>query len=179
MSGPNVMAGYWERADATRDAIDEDGWLRTGDAARIDDEEFVWIVDRVDDAYEVSAISCTREMSSACSHSIPRSPTPASCHGTESARASSCSQPARRRAKMTCSSSARRASQRTRCRHPVTFVDRLPRSSVGKLLRLWLAPLAGSDSGETWGERRIVDLTMSVNRKTLSTRPCGTCGAHR
>ena len=35
----------------------------------------------------------------------------------------------------------------------VTFVDRLPRSSVGKLLRLGLAPLAGSDSGETWGER--------------------------
>ena len=48
------MAGYWDRADATRDAIDEHGWLRTGDAARIDDEGFVWIVDRVHDAYEVS-----------------------------------------------------------------------------------------------------------------------------
>ena len=54
VSGPNVTAGYWDRADATRDAIDEYGWLRTGDAARIDDEGFVWIVDRVDDAYEVS-----------------------------------------------------------------------------------------------------------------------------
>ena len=52
--GPNVMAGYWDRADATRDTIDEDGWLRTGDAARIDDEGFVWIVDRVEDAYKVS-----------------------------------------------------------------------------------------------------------------------------
>jgi acyl-CoA synthetase (AMP-forming)/AMP-acid ligase II len=50
--GPNVMAGYWGRPDATREAIDEHGWLRTGDAARIDDEGYVWIVDRVNDAYE-------------------------------------------------------------------------------------------------------------------------------
>ena len=54
VSGPNVMAGYWDHADATRNAIDEDGWLRTGDAARIDDDGFVWIVDRIDDAFEVS-----------------------------------------------------------------------------------------------------------------------------
>jgi acyl-CoA synthetase (AMP-forming)/AMP-acid ligase II len=52
--GPNVMRGYWNRADATREAIDDDGWLHTGDAARIDEEGFVWIVDRMADAYEVS-----------------------------------------------------------------------------------------------------------------------------
>ena len=52
--GPNVMAGYRARADATREAIDDHGWLRTGDAARIDDEGYVWIVDRVADAYESS-----------------------------------------------------------------------------------------------------------------------------
>ena len=80
VSGPNVMAGYWERADATRDVIDEYGWLRTGDAARIDDEGFVWIVDRV-------ATSCRRAMSSPCSHNIPRSPTPAWCQATETERA--------------------------------------------------------------------------------------------
>lgn len=49
--GPNVMAGYWNRADATRAALDEAGWLHTGDAARIDDGGFIWIVDRVADAY--------------------------------------------------------------------------------------------------------------------------------
>ena len=54
VQGPNVMAGYWNDPDATREAIDEHGWLRTGDAARIDDEGYVWIVDRVHDAYEVS-----------------------------------------------------------------------------------------------------------------------------
>ncbi len=54
VQGPNVMPGYWNDPDATRAAIDDEGWLRTGDAARIDDDGFVWIVDRVADAYEVS-----------------------------------------------------------------------------------------------------------------------------
>jgi len=49
--GPNVMAGYWQRPDATRRAIDEQGWLRTGDAARMDDEGFLFIVGRIEDAY--------------------------------------------------------------------------------------------------------------------------------
>lgn len=51
LRGPNVMAGYWKRPDATRLAIDEEGWLRTGDAARADDEGYIWIVDRVEDAF--------------------------------------------------------------------------------------------------------------------------------
>jgi fatty-acyl-CoA synthase len=49
--GPNVMAGYWNRPDATRRAIGEGGWLRTGDAARIDEEGFLFIVGRTEDAY--------------------------------------------------------------------------------------------------------------------------------
>ena len=47
--GPNVMAGYWNRPQATREALSADGWLRTGDAARHDDDGDVWIVDRVAD----------------------------------------------------------------------------------------------------------------------------------
>jgi acyl-CoA synthetase (AMP-forming)/AMP-acid ligase II len=48
------MAGYWDRPVETRETLDENGWLHTGDAARIDDEGFVWIVDRVEAAYQVS-----------------------------------------------------------------------------------------------------------------------------
>jgi fatty-acyl-CoA synthase len=51
--GPNVMAGYWHDDEATRRAFTPDGWLRTGDAARVDADGFVWIVDRVADAFEV------------------------------------------------------------------------------------------------------------------------------
>lgn len=45
--GPQVMRGYLNRPDATADTIDEDGWLHTGDVATIDEEERLYIVDRV------------------------------------------------------------------------------------------------------------------------------------
>jgi acyl-CoA synthetase (AMP-forming)/AMP-acid ligase II len=45
--GPQVMTGYLNRPDATAATIDEDGWLHTGDVARIDDEERLYVVDRV------------------------------------------------------------------------------------------------------------------------------------
>jgi fatty-acyl-CoA synthase len=46
--GPEVMAGYWNAPDATAASL-VDGWLRTGDLARIDDEGYVYIVDRFKD----------------------------------------------------------------------------------------------------------------------------------
>ena len=44
-----VMAGYWNMPEATREAITPGGWLRTGDAGRIDDEGYLYIEDRVKD----------------------------------------------------------------------------------------------------------------------------------
>lgn len=49
--GPNVTAGYWQRPKATRRAIDEQGWLRTGDAAYRDAEGFLFVVGRIGDAF--------------------------------------------------------------------------------------------------------------------------------
>ena len=46
--GPNLIRGYWNRPDATAETI-VDGWLRTGDIGRIDDEGFVYIEDRAKD----------------------------------------------------------------------------------------------------------------------------------
>jgi acyl-CoA synthetase (AMP-forming)/AMP-acid ligase II len=46
--GPNVVAGYWHKPEATAAAF-VDGWLHTGDLARIDDEGLVYIVDRAKD----------------------------------------------------------------------------------------------------------------------------------
>jgi len=48
--GPNITPGYWNRPDATADAFVDD-WLRTGDAARCDDEGYIYIVDRWKDMY--------------------------------------------------------------------------------------------------------------------------------
>ena len=45
--GDNVMLGYWNNPEATRETIDEDGWLHTGDIARIDEDGYVYIVNRL------------------------------------------------------------------------------------------------------------------------------------
>ncbi len=52
--GPQVMLGYWQRADETRKVIDADGWLRTGDIAVIRDDGYLKIVDRKKDMIVVS-----------------------------------------------------------------------------------------------------------------------------
>jgi acyl-CoA synthetase (AMP-forming)/AMP-acid ligase II len=46
--GPNVVKGYWNKPDATAAAI-TDGWLHSGDIARLDSDDFVYIVDRAKD----------------------------------------------------------------------------------------------------------------------------------
>ena len=48
VSGPTVMGGYWRQADATRAVLDA-GWLDTGDLGRLDDEGYLYVVDRAKD----------------------------------------------------------------------------------------------------------------------------------
>jgi fatty-acyl-CoA synthase len=49
--GPNITPGYWNRPDATADAIRADGWLHSGDVARCDEDGQYFIVDRWKDMY--------------------------------------------------------------------------------------------------------------------------------
>ena len=47
IKGDNVMLGYWKLPEATKEAIDEEGWLHTGDIAKIDSDGYVYIVNRL------------------------------------------------------------------------------------------------------------------------------------
>jgi long-chain acyl-CoA synthetase len=55
--GPQVMKGYWERPDETAKVLGADGFLATGDMARVDDKGFVRIVDRKKDMILVSGFN--------------------------------------------------------------------------------------------------------------------------
>jgi len=49
VAGPLVMMGYFGNDTATREAIEPDGWLHSGDLAKMDDEGYIFIVDRKKD----------------------------------------------------------------------------------------------------------------------------------
>lgn len=55
--GPQVMQGYWQRPEATKEVIDEDGWLSTGDIVKFDEQGMLYIVDRKKDMILVSGFN--------------------------------------------------------------------------------------------------------------------------
>ncbi len=44
--GPSIMLGYYENEEATKSALESDGWFHTGDLARIDEDGFIYISGR-------------------------------------------------------------------------------------------------------------------------------------
>lgn len=69
VQGPNVTPGYWRNPAATAAALTEDGWFHSGDVATLDEDGYLYIVDRVKDMFisggenvypaEVENVICT------------------------------------------------------------------------------------------------------------------------
>ncbi|KAJ5128789.1 uncharacterized protein N7443_005903 [Penicillium atrosanguineum] len=53
--GPNVCMGYWKNEQATRESLDEEGWLKTGDVVIVRDNSF-WVVDRKKELIKVNGL---------------------------------------------------------------------------------------------------------------------------
>jgi long-chain acyl-CoA synthetase len=49
VKGPNLMAGYWRKPEATAEAMTPDGFFRTGDVGRMDEDGFIFLIDRSKD----------------------------------------------------------------------------------------------------------------------------------
>src|SRR5512132_677220 len=137
--GPNVMAGYWRRPEATRKVLSPDGWLRTGDAARSDQEGYVWIVDRmadcfVSDGQQVYPGDVERVLSGHPSVA-DAGVVPVAAKGGGSVAAFVVLSAGAQATEADILAYGRRHLAAHQAPASVTFLDRLPRNSVGKLQR--------------------------------------------
>jgi fatty-acyl-CoA synthase len=146
--GPNVMTGYWRRPDATEAVLSADGWLRTGDAARADEDGFVWIVDRVSAGFlsggtlvypgdierALLRMQAIADVGAVCLESGPRIGIVAVVVVAAGATLT----------ESDVLAFGRNALDPSHAPTSVRFVDRLPRNSVGKLARAELLDLASS-----------------------------------
>ncbi|KAJ6005151.1 hypothetical protein N7451_003095 [Penicillium sp. IBT 35674x] len=54
--GPNVCLGYWRNQAATKEALSSDGWLKTGDVVKMNDQQWFWIIDRKKELIKVNGL---------------------------------------------------------------------------------------------------------------------------
>lgn len=57
VKGPQVMKGYWNKPDETKEVLDQEGWLHTGDIGYQDEEGFIYLVDRKKEMIIVSGFN--------------------------------------------------------------------------------------------------------------------------
>jgi acyl-CoA synthetase (AMP-forming)/AMP-acid ligase II len=141
--GPQTMAGYLGRPDATAELIDADGWVHTGDLGRIDADGNVFVVDRMKELIKVNAFQVAPAELEAL---LGTHPAVADCAVV--------GRPDERRGEVPVALvvaraeadgdelmawTAERVAPHKRL-HDVTFVDSLPRTPSGKLLRRLLQP---------------------------------------
>lgn len=140
VAGPNVFTGYWNDAEATRNAVDTDGWLHTGDIAVVDDDGFLFLVDRVKDLIIVSGFNVfPAEVEDViASHPAVKDvavigvPHP---HSGEAVKAYVVVRPGVSVDEDDIVAHCEAHMARYKCPQKVMFVDEIPQSATGKVLR--------------------------------------------
>ena len=139
IAGPQVMSGYWNKPEENAGTFFADGFLRTGDIARIDDKGYVYIVDRKKDMIIVSGFNVYPNEIENVVGAHPKV-TEAACIGVADERSGELVKlfVVRRDDSLTEDELI------TYCRQELTgykvprqvaFLDELPKSNVGKILR--------------------------------------------
>jgi long-chain acyl-CoA synthetase len=138
--GPNVFAGYWQDPEASAAALTPDGWLRTGDTAVVDDDGFLWLVDRTKDVIIVSGfnvfpgevedvLAMHPAVEAAAVVGVPHP------HSGEAVRAYVVVRAGAHVDEDALVEHACRHLARYKCPSSIAFVDELPHGLSGKLLR--------------------------------------------
>jgi len=137
--GPQVMKGYWRRDDATAEATTHDGYFRTGDIAIMDDDGFFKIVDRKKDMIIVSGFNVFPNEIEA-EVAVMEEVLECACIGVPDDRSGE----AVRLFVVKADESLTKDAITAHCRKSLTaykvprqiiFIDALPKSTVGKILR--------------------------------------------
>ena len=140
VQGPNVFAGYWEDPEATAQALTDDGWLRTGDVAVVDDDGFLFLVDRVKDLIIVSGfnvypaevedvLAAHPDVAEAAVVGVPHP------HSGEAVKAFVVTVEGASVEEDELIQHCEQHLARYKCPQKVMFVEEIPQSAVGKVLR--------------------------------------------
>ena len=144
--GPNVMLGYWNRPEDTRAAM-RGGWFHTGDIGYLDEDGYLYLVDRVKDMINTAGLKIwPREVEEV----LYRHPAVRECavvgmpdpSGGRSPGPSWCCGPARRRPTAELDAHCRAHLAAYKVPRAYEFVDELPKSPSGKILKRALRPPA-------------------------------------
>ncbi len=149
--GPQVFSGYWQKPEATADVF-VDGWFRTGDIVTIDDDGFVRVVDRIKELVITGGFNVSP---SEVEEALLRFPGVAevaivgvpSEHSGEDVVAAVVAKPGETVDEGALRAFARETLAAYKVPKRVVFVDELPKSLIGKVLRRKVrdAILAGDD----------------------------------
>jgi len=138
--GPNVFVGYWEDPIATAEVVTDDGWFRTGDVGVVDDDGYLYLVDRVKDIIivsgfnvypaEVEGILATHPAVESCAVVGVAHP-----YSGEAVKAFVVLEPGRSADEDEIVAWCADRLARYKCPDKVMFVDQLPVAPSGKLMR--------------------------------------------